>query len=127
MRTIFAGLLFMFVGACASLTGGVVRDLTPAYADPAAFDGRTFDGDLYIVTDPANPEIYRLSQTQDGAQFFALQSGAQQRLQDWNHLNPGHRFHARGIIRPSACGAAGDCAPNEPSFSLRNLEITRIQ
>ncbi len=125
MRAALAALLLLCAGACTALTGGNVTDLAPVYADPMAHNGRTFYGEVFIVADRANPEIYRLSQTEDGAQWFGLQSGAQQRLQDWYHMNPGHRFLARGLLRPTACGEAGTCDANEPRFTIMNLQILR--
>lgn len=125
MRAILAAVLLLGAAACTTLTGGPVNDLAPVYADPMAHNGRTFEGDVYIIADPTDPTIYRLSQTQDGAQWFGLQNGAQQRLQDWYHMNPGHRFNARGLLRPTACGEAGTCAANQPRFTIMNLQIFR--
>lgn len=125
MRVVIAAALMMGLAACGGGGARVLRDLGPAYANPMAHNGQTFEGEVYIVADPTNPQIYRLSQTEDGAQFFGLQSGAQQRLQDWYHLNPGHRFLARGLLRPTACGEANTCAPNEPRFNILNLQILR--
>lgn len=125
MRGAFAAILLLCAGACTTLTGGNVTDLGPVYANPMAHNGRTFLGEVYIVADRTDPAIYRLSQTEDGAQWFGLQSGAQQRIQDWYHMNPGHRFLARGLIRPTSCGEAGTCAETEPRFTLRNLQLLR--
>jgi hypothetical protein len=125
MRVIFAAFVLLCAGACTALTGGNVTDLAPVYANPMAHNGRTFLGEVYIVVDRSDPGIYRLSQTEDGAQWFGLQSGAQQRLQDWYHMRPGHRFLARGLLRPTACGEAGTCAETEPRFLIMNLQILR--
>ncbi len=125
MRMLAAAVLAVCVGACGGGAGGVVRDLAPVYANPMDHNGRTFDGIVHIVPDANDPSIYRLSQTADGAQSFALQSGAQQRLQDWYHLNPGHTFHARGLLRPTPCGERNNCSAGEPRFTLMNMQVLR--
>jgi len=126
MRYAIAALFLLGAAACGSTGGGgTLRALGPVYAEPMSFNGRTFEGEVYVVADRANPEIYRLSETEDGAQWFALQAGAQQRLQDWYHLNPGHRFLARGLIRPTPCGERNSCAEGEARFTIMNLQILR--
>jgi len=126
MRITLAALLAALVCACGSAGGGgALRELGPVFAEPARFNGRTFEGEVYIVADRADPSLYRLSQTEDGAQWFALQNGAQQRLQDWYHLNPGHRILARGLLRPTPCGERNACAEGEARFTIMNLQILR--
>jgi len=130
VRVAIAALLALCLGACASIGREPITDLTPVFENAAAYDGRTFEGEVHVVR-PFPRQGLRVALAPDAETFIMLDAWSAQRLENYYGLQPGHVIRIRALIREERIvltqAEAGQCAPMQyaAAFLLEQVQVLR--
>lgn len=126
MRTALLALMLLF-SACATPSGSVINTLDPVIANARPFDGRYFEGDVWVFASPSN--YLTVSPTRDGAVRIELSRFSAERLHTYYQLREGHHVRIRaqilqeGVVTQNY--AAGARRHTDASFYLTNVRVLR--
>jgi hypothetical protein len=125
MRAALLALLTL-ISACATPGSSVLYTLDPVIANSRPYDGRYFEGAVWVFESPSN--YLTVSPTRDGAVRIELSRFSANRLYNYYQLREGHHVRIRAqileeriIVTENTTQAA--CQYGGTTFYLTNVRV----